>query len=366
MRLPLLFSSALIASTLAAPAVAVPSADVQAGKCSIPQLIAHRGGGGQGTDPYYYENSWKAFYRSKDLGVKVIETDVHWTIDNVAVIMHDDLLDRTTNGTGKVSDKTIAYVESLELNNGGGKVPLFEDVLKWAKENNLQLWPEYKADKPNQAWVEDYAAKIKAVGTDVVVPSFLKPELEQFKTLLPGIPQIWFQQATDFRAVVPADVPAGAYAGIIDMNSSKASYAALAKAGITTYTWYNIITGGDDPLGWAEAARMKPAGIITDYPEKYQKWAATTDYCKTPKVKCAAPPKKLRADSTVVLLRKTCKTTAGSKVKVKATGKGKIVKGKRGKVSLVTKARGAVTLTYKAAGTNKAGPYKLTKKYRLK
>lgn len=361
-----LLCSALVASTLGFAAPAVADSSVQASKCPIPQLIAHRGGGGEGKDPYFYENSWKAFERSLSLGVKIIETDVRWTSDNVPVIMHDDDLARTTNGTGLVSTSTYDQIKDLELNNGAGKIPLFVDVLNWAKTNNLQLWPEYKPEKSNQVWIDDYAAKIKAAGTDVVVPSFLKPELLQFKALLPGLPQIWFQDALALRPVVATDVPQGAYAGIININSTKDSYAALAKAGITTYTWYNLITGGDNVDGWALAAGMKPAGIITDYPAQYQQWGATTGYCKKPVAKCAKPPKKLRADSTVVLLKKTCKTSAGTKVKVTVSGKGKLAKGKKGKVSVVTKAKGKVTLTYTAPGSNTAGPFSVTKKYTLK
>ena len=37
------------------------------------------------------------------------------------------------------------------------------------------------------------------------------------------------------------------------------------------------------PSGWDAMAKQSPAGIITDYPQQYQQWAATTDYCKTPK-----------------------------------------------------------------------------------
>ena len=44
-------------------------------------------------------------------------------------------------------------------------------------------------------------------------------------------------------------------------------------------------------------------------------------------------PKKLKGDSTVVLLKKTCKSTAGTKVKVSVKGKGKLKKGKNGKVT---------------------------------
>ena len=374
MRIPVLCAALTLSVVSVAPAVAedqpaAQSAGLASGTCPVPQLIAHRGGGGVGADPYLYENSWKAFNDSLALGVKIIETDVRWTVDNVPVIMHDDDLARTTTGTGLVSTSTIDYIKSIELKNGAGKIPLFEEVLKWTKDNNLQVWPEYKPEVTNQVWIDDYAAKIKASGANAVVPSFKKPELEQFKTLLPGLNQIWFQDALQLRPVQPSEVPQGAWAGIININSTPDSYAALAKAGIQTYTWYNILTKGDDPTGWAKAAAMKPNGIITDYPAQYQQWAATTGYCNKPTVKCAKLPKKLKADTTVVLLKKTCKTSAGTPVKVTLKGKksaGKLVKGAKGRISLVTGAKGKLTLTYAAAGSNTAAAWTASKKYTLK
>jgi glycerophosphoryl diester phosphodiesterase len=368
MRIPILCAAVVISGAAAVGPVASPaSADATvASTCAIPQMIAHRGGGGVGKDPYFYENSWKAFENSLALGVKVIETDVRWTVDNVPIIMHDDELARTTTGTGLVSTSTIEYIKSIELKNGAGKIPMFEDVLTWAKTNNLQVWPEYKPETDNQVWINDYAAKVTAAGTDIVVPSFKKPELEQFKTLLPNFPQIWFQDPLLLRPVVPADVAAGAYAGIINVNSTTDSYATLAKAGTKVFTWYNILTGGDNPDGWAKAAAMKPVGIITDYPQEYQQWAATTTYCAKPKAKCAKLPKKLKADSTVVLLKKTCKTSAGTKVTVSVKGKGKLKRAAKGKVSIVTGAKGKVTITYAAEGSNKAAALNASKKYTLK
>lgn len=368
MRIPLICAALALSVVSVNPAAAQAPADSEAAAstCYVPKLIAHRGGGGVGTQPYYYENSWKAFNDSLALGVKVIETDVRWTVDNVPIIMHDDELERTTNGTGLVSTSTIDYIRSLELDNGAGKIPLFEDVLKWAKDNNLQLWPEYKPEVENQVWIDDYAAKVKAAGTDVVVPSFKKPELAQFKGLLPNNSQIWFRDPFVFSQVSPSEVPAGAWAGIINVGSTPAGYDALAKAGIQAYTWYNIATGGDNPDGWAIAAAMKPAGIITDYPKEYQQWASTTGYCKKPVAKCAKLPKKLKADSTVVLLKKTCKTSAGTKVKVSVSGKAKLQRAAKGKVSVVTGSKGKVTLTYSADGSNKAAAYKQTKKYTLR
>jgi len=375
MRIAMIAAMVVAAAGLTTPATAVgaaePQSNVQAAACYIPQLIAHRGGGGVGKDPYYYENSWVAFQRSVDLGVQVLETDVRFTVDNVGIIMHDDALDRTTNGTGLVSERTYDYIKTLQLDDGGGQIPLFADLLKFAKDNNVSVWPEYKPEKPNQTWVELYAQLVRDSGAQVVVPSFLKPELEQFKTLLPGYQQIWFQDPLSGLKVKASDVPEGAWAGLINvlLTNDPGIADVMKDAGITLYAWYNLVTKGDDPAGWEAMAKLKPAGIITDYPEQYQQWAASTTYCKAPKkqkAKCAKLPKKLPADATVVLLKKTCKTNAGKKVAVKVSGKGKAVKGKKGRVSVKTRSSGKVKITYKAKKTSKYKAFKKAKSYRLK
>jgi glycerophosphoryl diester phosphodiesterase len=375
MRIAMIAAIFVAAAGLTTPATAVetaePQGSVQASTCYVPQLIAHRGGGGVGKDPYFYENSWVAFQRSVDLGVQVLETDVRFTVDDVGIIMHDDALDRTTNGTGLVSESTYDYIKTLQLDDGGGQIPLFADVLKFAKDNNVSVWPEYKPEKPNQTWVELYAQLVRDSGAQVVVPSFLKPELEQFKTLLPGYQQIWFQDPLSGLKVKASDVPEGAWAGLINvlLTNDPGIADVMKDAGITLYAWYNLVTKGDDPAGWEAMAKLKPAGIITDYPEQYQQWAATTTYCKAPKkqkAKCAKLPKKLPADATVVLLKKTCKTNAGKKVAVKVSGKGKAVKGKKGRVSVKTRSSGKVKITYKAKKTSKYKAFKKAKSYRLK
>ena len=113
-------------------------------------------------------------------------------------------------------------------------------------------------------------------------------------------------------------------------------------------------------------ARYSPLGVITDYPENYASWGSSTTYCAKPKAKCAKLPKKLLADSTVVLLKKTCKTSAGTKVTVSVKGKGKLKRAAKGKVSVVTGAKGKVTISYAADGSSKAGPFTASKKYTLK
>jgi glycerophosphoryl diester phosphodiesterase len=372
MRIPLLCATVALSGVAAiGPAPADSTLQVGADNsqgCYIPERVAHRLGGGEGSNTYYWENSWKAYDRSLAAGVKIFETDVRWTADGVPVLMHDAKLDRTTNGTGNVADVTIAYVDSLELDNGGGKVPHFEDFLKRAKADNVTVWPEYKPETFNQAWIDDYARLITETGVDAVVPSFSKDALAQFKAKLPNNKQIWFQDVLkDGFGLQASQVPTGAYAGLINISIEyENNMANMNNAGIGVYAWYNELIPSENPDGWSAVARYRPLGLITDYPENYASWASTTTYCAKPKAKCAKLPKKLKADSTVVLMKKTCTTSAGTKVIVKAQGKGKLKRGAKGKVSIVTGAKGKVTLTYSAEGSSKAGPFTMSKKYTVK
>lgn len=78
----------------------------------ITQIIAHRGS--KGVRP---ENTLAAFNKAIDEGADGIETDVHLSSDGELVIIHDETVNRTTNGEGRVFDKTLA--ELKELDAGG-------------------------------------------------------------------------------------------------------------------------------------------------------------------------------------------------------------------------------------------------------
>ena len=75
-----------------------------------PQFIAHRGGAG-----LYPENTLYAFRRAvEDWAVDAIELDVHATADGHCVVIHDPTVDRTTEGTGRVADLTLAELRRLD------------------------------------------------------------------------------------------------------------------------------------------------------------------------------------------------------------------------------------------------------------
>ncbi|MBK1810103.1 glycerophosphodiester phosphodiesterase [Clostridium sp. YIM B02505] len=100
--------------------------------------IAHRGFSGK-----YPENTMLAFEKASEAHCSGIETDIQLSKDGVPVLIHDETLDRTSNGTGLVKDYT--YSELLKLNFGSGqKIPALEDFIAFSKEKNLFINLELK------------------------------------------------------------------------------------------------------------------------------------------------------------------------------------------------------------------------------
>lgn len=119
-------------------AIILTPAKAQDSKIKMPQrgLCAHRGC--MDTHP---ENTLPALKEAARLGAQMIEFDIQLTKDSVLVIMHDDSVDRTTNGKGNVSDLTYKYIRSLDAGIKksekfkGTLVPTFEEVLAVMPQN---------------------------------------------------------------------------------------------------------------------------------------------------------------------------------------------------------------------------------------
>lgn len=94
-------------------------------------IVAHRGCHVEAP-----ENSIASFKRCIYIGIDMIETDVQPTKDGVLVLMHDATVDRTTNGTGRVSDMTLAELKKLRLRmgKGGADAPLTDETIPTFEE----------------------------------------------------------------------------------------------------------------------------------------------------------------------------------------------------------------------------------------
>ena len=124
-------------------------------------VVSHRGDW-----RYAPENSLPAVQRCIDLGVDIVEIDVRLTKDGHLVAMHDKTVDRTTNGSGLVSEMTLKDIKSLRLKNACGiqgsrhQVPTLEEIMLLARGNIL-----INLDKTESVTVREAYKVLKATGT---------------------------------------------------------------------------------------------------------------------------------------------------------------------------------------------------------
>lgn len=122
------------------------------------------------------ENSIAAIDAAIELGVSVVELDVRATKDGVLVLMHDQKLDRTTNGKGKISEYTYAEIQQLYLREtANGKIsqqriPTFQEALKRCK-GKVIIDIDYKEDR--DGFMEKTYALIHQEGMEDEVLFFL-------------------------------------------------------------------------------------------------------------------------------------------------------------------------------------------------
>lgn len=157
-----------------------------------PLVVAHRGGAALAP-----ENTLGAFANAIQLGVDMVECDVHLSKDGHVIVMHDAEVSRTTNGRGYISDLTLAELKQLNAaaKFSGGyaaqTVPTLDELLDLVKgKTPIQI--EIKVDAKGQryAGIEQKvvdAVRARGMINQVIVISFDFPTLKEVKRLEPRI-----------------------------------------------------------------------------------------------------------------------------------------------------------------------------------
>ena len=124
------------------------------------------------------ENSLEAIDNAIQMGVDIVELDVQRTKDGVLILMHDNTLNRTTTGKGKIEETTMAEISQLKLKNGCAirtihKVPTLEEALLHAKGKIM-----INLDKADRFFEEVYALLEKTGTTKQIIMKGGKPAEE--------------------------------------------------------------------------------------------------------------------------------------------------------------------------------------------
>ena len=181
-----------------------------------PLIIAHRGASGLAP-----ENTMAAFKKAYDTGVSMIELDVQKTKDGHLVIMHDDTVDRTTNGKGKIEDLTLEEIKKLDAGSWfsseytGEKIPTLGEVLEWAKDK-IKVDIEVKDYKQYRSMESELNSIIEEnnAGKNVMVTSFSKDVLKRIKENNPELKTGLLVKPTHLKTALISGLVGGMALGI--------------------------------------------------------------------------------------------------------------------------------------------------------
>jgi glycerophosphoryl diester phosphodiesterase len=187
----------------------------------------------------------------------MVEVDVRLTKDGVLILMHDETVDRTTNGKGRVEDLTIEEIKGLDAS--GQKVPLLEEALVLTRELGLGIIVEMKEEG-----IEEIVAEALR-GSPAIVSSFYHPSLREIKELSDLKTGIIISSLP----VRPVELALWAKAdAIFPRRTNPRLYKDAHRHGIEVYPW--TINAADE-AGWL--LRIGADGLVTDFPGRLREAA---------------------------------------------------------------------------------------------
>lgn len=225
-------------------------------------IVGHRGAMG-----HCPENTLASFERGLALGADWIELDVHLTRDGGLAVIHDERVDRTTNGRGLVNELTLDELRRLDAGAwyapefAGQRVPTLDEVLAWARARGAILDIEIKNVPMFYAGIEAAvveALRRHAMREQAIVISFDHHAVRRVKELDPGIVTGVLYVGRPVDGGVSLGRQAGADALLPQWASVTAADVALAHAaGLVVAPWATsdppalerLVAAGVDAIG---------------------------------------------------------------------------------------------------------------------
>ncbi len=236
----------------------------------ITQVIAHRGGSNLAP-----ENTVSAFQNAIDLGVDMIEIDVEQTSDAVVVVLHDDNVDRTTNGTGRIDSLSYDYVKNLDAGSWysdkykGEHISTLEEVLQLI-DGQVILLIEIKSGSERYPGIEkrtvDLVHRHKA-DSWVIIQSFNKKAIDRVKTMDSSL-RTYYLLGGSFNNFYKEAMTSSSFdfghegVGVHHKYLNEENINGLKKLGVKIFAWTV-----DDPSNMDKFLKLGIDGIITDSPD---------------------------------------------------------------------------------------------------
>ncbi|MGD9893476.1 MAG: glycerophosphodiester phosphodiesterase [Dehalococcoidia bacterium] len=229
------------------------------------------------------ENTMAGIHAAVTLGVDAIEIDVHASRDGVPVLIHDERVDRTTDGTGAVRDLTLDQLRRLDAGArsfdgrfAGERVPMLAEVLDLTR-NACLLVIEVK-----QPGIVEHIAEVvrrHRAADRAMIWSFHRDAVATARAVLPEAPaaQLWGGRTGDAASLIEGTVQRGAQAISVQYSAVEPALVHAARLrGLTVYTWTV-----DQPSDQARVAAAGVAGICTNLPDVLRETLTTEQYAGT-------------------------------------------------------------------------------------
>jgi glycerophosphoryl diester phosphodiesterase len=259
-------------------------ADFPALSGPLPLTFAHRGGAG-----LWPENTLEAFRGAVALGCTHLETDLRMTRDGEIVVMHDAVLERTTDGSGEVSAHTLAELKRLDAGyhfspdgkafpyrGRGVTIPTFAELVEATPSVrfNVEIKERGPFDLPRA--LLDFIER-HALADRLVVAAERHPLVRDFRRLSGGriatsasrreCLQFWFASRARLTAVLRPPYQAlqiPVRAGNTTLVTPRLLDAAHRR-GVAVHVWTI-----DDPLQMEALLDLGVDGLMSDYPDRLQ------------------------------------------------------------------------------------------------
>jgi glycerophosphoryl diester phosphodiesterase len=175
---------------------------------TYPNISVHRGGKGL---VHYPENCLETLKYVNDNISAIYEIDVAQTKDGQLILMHDNSIHRTTNGTGLVKNLSYNELKNLNLvddynNETSFKIPLFSEVLKWCKANKVIVTIDIKRSVSQEA-VINAIRKAKAEGVCIIITYDVKQAKTAYKLAPELLLSVSARNDVEFDRLLAAKIP---------------------------------------------------------------------------------------------------------------------------------------------------------------
>ena len=232
-------------------------------------VIAHRGFSGAAS-----ENTLAAFQKGIEIGSDMIELDIHLCKDGEVVVIHDETLERTTTGQGRVVDYTLKELKKFDAGSWFGpqfsreRIPTLGEVLELAKGRvpvNIEIKNPTHGQYSITELTNQALREVKEAGMihQVIFSSFNPVSLEWIKK---KEPQVWVALLYDKPWSALSDVTGGEEYGVLNLRNSHLTKEKIAKIHKERMKVNVYTVNSQEEM--EQFIRWGVDGIITNHPDQ--------------------------------------------------------------------------------------------------